>query len=95
MGDKALDMITGQANSGVQQFLQVVATGTVATVDFWSFATVNDEDAVLSQLTNIDNTDALGYLGAGFTAYKNTLYTGRFKAIKLTSGAVILHLSEQ
>jgi len=95
MRDIGLNRITGQANPGNQQFLQIVATGTVATVDFWAFTTLNDENAVLSQLTNSDGSDALGYLGDGFTAYKNTLYTGRFKAIKLSSGAVKLEFNEQ
>jgi hypothetical protein len=92
--EDSLKRITGQANSGSQQFLQIVATGTVATVDFWAF-TAQGGDAVLSQLTNQDGTSALGYLGAGFTAYQNTLYTGRFKAIKLTSGKVKLEFNEQ
>ena len=92
--NKALDRITGQANPGMQQFLQIVATGVTATVDFWAVSAING-DAVLSQLTNQDGTDALGYLGAGFTMYQNEFYTGRFKAIKLTSGMVKIELNEQ
>lgn len=95
MKDIALNRMTGQANPGNQQFLQVVATGTVVTVDFWAFTTIGDANAVLSQLTNEDGSDALGYLGAGFTAYQNAFYTGRFKAVKLTSGLLKLELSEQ
>ena len=94
MRDIALDRITGQANSGNQQFLQIVATGVAATVDFWAVSAING-DAAISQLTNQDGSSALGYLGAGFTMYQNVLYTGRFKAIKLTSGIVKLELNEQ
>lgn len=95
MKDLALNRMIGQGNVGkMQQFLQVVATGVTATVDFWAFTAV-DGNAVLSQLTNINGDSALGYLGAGATAYQGELYTGSFKAIKLTSGKVKVELSEQ
>ena len=94
MRDAALDRITGQANPGNQQFLQIVATGVTATVDFWAVTAITG-DAVLSQLTNKDGTDALGYLGAGFTMYQDVFYTGRFGSIKLVSGKVKLELNEQ
>ena len=94
MRDIALDRMTGQANPGNQQFLQIVATGTTATVDFWAVSAIGG-NAVLSQLTNQDGSDALGYLGAGFTVYENAFYTGRFKAIKTSSGIVKVELNEQ
>jgi hypothetical protein len=86
--------MTGQSNPGMQQFLQIVATGTTATVDFWAVSAIGG-NAVLSQLTNQDGSDALGYLGTGFTMYEGEFYTGRFSAIKLTSGMVKIELNEQ
>lgn len=85
MGDIGFDRITGQANAGPQQFLQV-ATTAIVTVNFWALTAVGG-DAVISQLTNQDGTSGLGYLSNG-KAYQNVFYTGRFKAIKLTSGVV-------
>jgi hypothetical protein len=95
MNDIGLKRITGQANStSKQQFQQVVAT-TIVGLRFWAFQAVNG-DAVITSLTNDDttSTSALGYL-ANATAYESVLYCGQFKSIKLTSGSVVLYLSEQ
>ena len=95
MENISLRRITGQANTGPQQFLQQIATGAVATVDFWAFTAIGG-NAVLSQLTNKDDgSDALPYLGGTNTAYQDVFYTGRFKAIKLSSGIVKLEMNEQ
>jgi hypothetical protein len=89
-----LARISGQANAGIEQFRQV-ATTAAQSVHFWAFTALNG-DAVLSVLTNEDGSNALGQIVGGTkTAYQNTLYTGRFKAITLTSGVVKLELSQQ
>jgi hypothetical protein len=95
MKNTELARITGQGNPGSkQQFLQV-ATTAAQSVYFWAFTAING-DAVIASLTNDDGTSALGYFSGGTkTAYQNTLYTGRFKAITLTSGIVKLELGEQ
>jgi hypothetical protein len=90
--DIGLNRITGQANPGNQQFLQIV-TSTVATVDFWAFTALGG-NVTITQLTNTDGTSALGYLSNGI-AYQNQLYTGRFNAIKITTGIVKIELNEQ
>jgi|WetSurMetagenome_2_1015567.scaffolds.fasta_scaffold00103_57 hypothetical protein len=89
-----LARITGHANAGNQQFLQV-ATTEAQSIHFWAFTPLNG-DAVIAALTNEDGTSALGYWRGGTkTAYQNVLYTGSFKAITLTSGIVKLELSQQ
>lgn len=91
----SLRRITGHANAtSKQQFLQV-ATTDAQSVRFWAFQAVG-ANAVISLLTNDGSTpsSALTYLGNA-TAYQNVLYTGQFAAIKLTSGVVVLYLSEQ
>lgn len=94
MKDIGLARITGQANAGKQQFCQIATTDTVS-LNFWGFTALSG-DAVINTLTNDDGTSALGYiLGGTKTAYQNTLYTGRFKTIKLTYGIVKLELNEQ
>jgi len=90
--DIGLDRITGQANPGKQQFLQIV-TSTVISVDFWAFSAIAG-NVTITQLTNDDGTSALGYL-SNATAYQNVLYTGRFKAIKITPGVVKIEFNEQ
>jgi hypothetical protein len=90
--DIGLDRITGQANSGNQQFLQIV-TSAVISVDFWAFTALGG-NATITQLTNTDGTSALGYLSNGI-AYQNQLYTGHFKAIKITPGVVKIEFNEQ
>ena len=82
MSDISLRRITGQGNAGFQQFLQV-ATSAVVTVDFWAFTSPTG-NATITQLTNQDGSNALGYLSNG-VAYQNVFYTGRFKAIKLSA----------
>ena len=93
----SLRRITGHANAtSKQQFLQV-ATTDAQSVRFWAFQPVGG-NAVVSLLTNDGSTpsSALGnWTSATKTAYQNVLYTGQFAAIKLTSGVVILYLSEQ
>ena len=87
-----LKRITGHANSQMQQFQQI-ATAAVSNVYFFGFRPVNG-DAVVSVLTNIDGTNALGYSDST-TFYQNVYYPGSFKAITLTSGKAILYLGEQ
>ena len=90
-----LRRITGQGNATSQQQFQQVATTDVQAVRFWAFMPVGG-NAVIAVLTNSAGTSALGYwTSATKTAYQNVLYTGQFAAIKLTSGAVLLYLSEQ
>ena len=90
--DIGLNRVTGQANPGNQQFLQIV-TSSVISVDFWAFTALNG-NVTITQLTNQDGTNALGYL-SNATAYQNTLYTGRFKAIAITPGVVKIEFNEQ
>lgn len=90
--DKELQRITGHANAQMQQFKQI-ATAAVSNLYFYGFRPVNG-DAVVSTLTNIDGTSALGYSDST-TFYQNVYYPGNFKAITLTSGKAILYLNEQ
>jgi hypothetical protein len=92
MDTTALDRISGHSNSGLQQFRQV-ATTAKQTVNFWAFTAVNG-DAVIAELHDEEDTNALTYLGNGI-AYQNVLYTGSFKSITLTSGVVKLELGGQ
>jgi hypothetical protein len=95
MKDVGLARITGQGNSGGKEQFRQVATTAAQSVYFWAFTAVND-DAVIAVLTNDDGTSALGnFVGGTKTAYVNVLYTGRFRAIQLTSGIVKLELGEQ
>jgi hypothetical protein len=95
MRELGLARMTGQGNSTSKQQFKQVATTDVQAVRFWAFMAVG-ANAVVSVLTNDDSTSALGYwTSATKTAYQNVLYTGQFAAIKLTSGTVVLYLSEQ
>jgi hypothetical protein len=88
-----LKRISGHANTGMQQFQQIIDTVQV-TKNFFGFTPVS-ADAVVSILTNTDGTSGLGYLGVGGAAYQNVYYPGRFASIKLTSGKVVIFFDEQ
>jgi len=86
--------ISGHANSGMQQFQQIVDTVAV-TAKFFGCMAVN-ADAVLTSITNTDGTSGLGYLGAGATARRDVYYPGRFSAIRRASGGdIVIFFDEQ
>lgn len=93
----SLRRMTGMANATSKEQWRQVATTDVQAVRFWAFKALNG-NAVVSLLTNDGTTpsNALGnWIGGTKTAYQDNLYTGQFAAIKLTSGVVILYLTEQ
>lgn len=94
MDNTGINRITGHVNPQIQQF-QIIATADT-TVNFYGFMAL-DGDAVVSTLTNADlaGSSALSYLGDDATAYQGVYHPGSFKNIQLTSGKVILYLSEQ
>jgi len=83
--------ISGFANNGMQQFEQVIDGS--STKKHYCFTAI-DGDAVITKLTNIDNSDALPYLGEGGIAYQGVNYFGRFKEIEVT-GKVVIQLDQQ
>jgi hypothetical protein len=86
--------LSGHANAGNEQFRQV-ATTAAQSVHFVAFRALNG-DAVIASLTNEDGSSGLGmFVGGTKTAYQGELYTGRWRAITLTSGIVKLELGEQ
>jgi len=87
-----LKRISGHANSGMQQFLQITDTA-LHTLDFFALMAMN-ADAVIEVITNTDVTSALAYF-SNATAYRDRYYPGRFASIKLTSGIVTVYLDEQ
>jgi hypothetical protein len=88
-----LKRISGHANTGMQQFQQIIDTVQV-TKNFFGLMAVS-ADAVVAILTNTDGTSGLGYLATGGNAYQNIYYPGRFASIKLTSGKVVIFFDEQ
>jgi hypothetical protein len=92
MKDIDLKRITGHANQQMQQFQQIATAGKV-TVNFYGFIPVGG-NCTISELTNLDSTDGLGYFGVA-TGYQNMYYPGNFKSITLSAGAAILYLNEQ
>jgi hypothetical protein len=86
--------LSGHANAGNEQWRQI-ATTAAQSVHLSAFTALNG-DAVISKLTFEDGVDALGmWVGGTKTAYKDVLYTGRFKNITLTSGIVKVELGQQ
>jgi len=88
---KELQRITGHANQAMQQFKGIATAAT--TINFYGFMPVNG-NAVVSVLTNVDGTSAVGY-NDSTTFYQGVYYPGNFSAITLTSGKALLYLNEQ
>ena len=94
MKDIEVKRISGHANPGGMQQFQTIATAGQVTLNFFGLEAVGG-DAVISEITNMDDTSALAYFGAAATAYQNKYCPGNFKSITLTSGKVNIFLNEQ
>lgn len=92
MKDLALNRITGHANAGSMSQFKQIATA-LTTANFYGFMPVNG-DAVLTTLTSVDGVSRLTDIDST-TVYQNVYYPGNFASIQLSSGKVILYLSEQ
>jgi hypothetical protein len=95
-----LRKVTGFNNRGHgQQWRQLGTTAATVTDNFYAVIPVNG-DAVLSVLTARttaagDSASALTWVdNATKTFYLNQYYPGPFTAIRVTSGVVIIYLSE-
>lgn len=95
-----LRKVTGFNNRGhAQQWRQIGTTPATVTVNFYGLIPLNG-NAVLSVLTAKafaagDSTDALTWVdNATKTFYQNTYYSGPFRAIRVSSGIVIIYLDE-
>ena len=86
-----LRRISGHANAKMQQIMQIGTADT--TINFNCFIPVGG-DAVLTSLTNVDGTSALGYFDST-NVYNNIQYFGNFSGIHLASGEAVLYLNNQ
>lgn len=85
--------MSGHANSQMQQYKQISTTSAVA-VYFHAFIPLGG-NATLSALLDVVGDDATGYNESGIY-YENTLYTGSFSSITIsTATEILLYLSEQ
>lgn len=101
MNYNVLRKIIGHGNrDAAQQWRQIGTTSATLTgLNFWGFIPL-DGDAVLSVLTakhaSSTAVNALTWVdNATKTFYQNTLYTGPFTAIRVTSGIVIMYYNDK